>query len=471
MDVRRRLLPVLAGPLFPELASPAKRAEPVAVRSSSVTATLESVGRGGRDARLYRLHVANESQQPVEADVFACGRTDIGERYAPTHVVVGPDAAATVAMKIAIPRGRRYRVVGEIHAPSATFLIEATDPSGGVVPLASVLRGFVAACAAAAAVAFAVDRPAVTALAAPPTSDAAQPLTVGYALANARSAAYTVTTQEGERIDGGPLSRDGGSFQVALPARAIPERYRIAVDATGALGAATRSVDVVALAAAAPPVAAAPLQTPAPRRSAPPKPFKIDRLALAKDTVAGGQPIEVDYRVSDVDGTVRLIDAQGTVRAEALLRKRGDSIVLAPLVTADEDFRVVVQAAHGRNVAEASVPVRVTKALSMDDALAAARRAGTGPIVLAAPKVASGASIDVGIVDHEPAMHVSLVDAQGNDLGHSDVAANQNVVSLTAPTVRIPTTYTVLATYASGAGQETAIRSVTIDVPPPATSG
>ena len=311
----------------------------------------------------------------------------------------------------------------------------------------------------------------MTALAAPPTADAAQPLTVGYSLVNARSAAYTVVTQDGERVDGGPLSRGGGSFQVALPARAIPERYRIAVDATGPFGAATRSIDVVALAEAAPPVATAPLATPAARAVPSPKPFKIDRLSLAKDTVVGGQPIEVDYRVSDVDGTVRLIDAQGTVRAEALLSKRGDSIVLAPLVTADEDFRVVVQAARGQKIAESSLPVRVTKALSMDDALAAARRAGTGPILLAAPKVASGTSIDVGIVDHEPAMHVSLVDSQGNDIDHSDVAANQNVVSLIAPTVRVPTTYTILATYASGAGQETAIRSVTIDVPPPASSG
>jgi hypothetical protein len=431
----------------------------VAVRLRRVRLHLD-----GRRAK-YLLSVDNRSADALESLTYAvsAGRSE-GDLPPAIAVTIPGYASLTLALNLVLPRVRPARAITEVRLPSGTLVFEETPPGrrrwfGKAATLALAL-------AVVLFLASGLARPSVTALAAPGDVMASRPFAVAYALARAGGADYTVVSTNGFEAARGDLDADDGSFDVVLPFAAQPEAYVIRVVAHSRLGDAARSIRVLAEPDPVPvpipiaPEAAAPL---AAHPSRPPgRRFAIDRLALKADTVEGGKPVTVYYRVSSAEGMVRLIDQYGTVRAEALVGRRGNSILLAPFVDTNQDFRVVLHASRGTAQAEKSVTLRVTKAASIDDIIAAARREGSGPIALVDKTVAPGDPIQIGIVQYEPGLRVALVDPQGQEIAASTVVDDQNEVTLTAPAVAGPAVYTVVATYVNGIGQETVIRNVTI---------
>ncbi len=425
----------------------------VTVRLRRVRACLD-----GRSAK-YELRVGNRSVGALLTTTYTFSADRSGETATPVPLSVPGRASLETTFLLELPRRRPFRAVTEIRLAHETFVVEESERPrrrGRFV----VFGGLALVAAVAPFAQNALSQPRVTALAAPDHVWASRPFPVAYALARAQGADYTVVAVGGAEAARGTVPIEGDSFEVAVPSTSRPQAYDIRLSAHSRFGETARSVRVLAEpepAPTAPAIATVgrPLARVEPR-------FAIDRLSLGSDTVAGGKPVVAYYRVSSVDGTLRLIDQYGTVRAEALINRRGNSILLAPYVEADQDLRVVLHAARGKAQAEQSVPVRVTRARSLDDVLAAARRANSGPIALVAQNVAAGEQIRVGIVHYEPGMRVALVDPEGLEVAASAVVDDQNEVSLTAPAIAGPARYTVTATFKKGESEETVIRNVTI---------
>lgn len=441
---------MLVAPAATPVVSPRSAVADVTVRLRRVRAHLD-----GRHAR-YELRVGNRAACALLATTYAFRADRSGETAAPVSLTVPGRASLETTFLLELPRKRPFRAVTQIRLANETFVVEETArsrPHGRFV----FLCGLALAAASALLAQSGFWQPSVTALAAPGHVRASRSFPVAYALARAQGAGYTVVAAGGGEAARGTLPVGGSSFEIALPASKRPTAYDIRLSAHSRFGDTARSVRVVA---DPEPTARAIATVRRPVVRA--KPFAIDRLSLGSETVAGGKPLVVYYGVSSVDGTLRLIDQYGTVRAEALINRRGNSILLAPYVEADQDLRVVLHAARGDAQAEQSVSVRVTRAHSLDDVLAAARRSNNGPIALVTQQVAAGEQIRVGIVQYEPGMRVALVDPDGLEVAASAVFDDQNEVSLTAPAIAGPARYTVTATYKKGQSEETVIRNVTI---------
>jgi hypothetical protein len=267
----------------------------------------------------------------------------------------------------------------------------------------------------------------------------------------------------------GRLPAGAGTFTLALPAGPMPGGYELHVFARGGFGGDERSTHLTAL---------VPQPAPVPQRPQPAS-VAIAHLGLRAETVAAGTPIVVNYHTAARAGTVRLIDQYGTVRAEALLSDSGTSLLVAPLVDADQDLRVVVTAERGAARGEAEVPVRVLAAATLPGVPAVApiapdppgagypavRRAVTiphGPPIAVARVQAATAPIVVRVLRHEPKMHVAVLGNSGEELEGADVGPDDTIVTLSSPRELGTSRPAVIATYAHGSEQETVVRQLTV---------
>jgi hypothetical protein len=342
----------------------------------------------------------------------------------------------------------------------------------------------------------------VFALGAPETVRAGSPFSVAYALGHATDAEYSVETPDGMQVRRGKLEPGSGAFTLRLPTAALSSGYDVSILAHGRFGSDARTTHVVALGTETKP-------------AGPPAPVaRLDDVALENDSVKGGDPIAIDYRANSRTGSVRLIDELGTVRAEALLRSDGRSVIVAPYVDADQDFRVVIDVEHGPGHAQAEVPVRVLRSLPDAVAQSDAPRANAAPGVAVvtdqglqdapsvsspsgnssagtpsvssagassdsagapsisspadnspfavAPVQAAGQSILVQIVRHEPDLHVALMGSSGTELVGQDVAADESSVVLAAPEHPPTGRMAIVATFTKGFGQETVVRPISL---------
>lgn len=420
----------------------------------AVRATLRRIGRGHGRAGLFEITIDNRSPGPVEAIVFARHHRCAIAAAATSRIGVPGRTLATAIVEVPRPRGSA-EVVAEISSFGSTFVVPtlrrgARHGRTVVLALASVGLGVGSVAGWTAA------QPRVSlSLAREVVAGASVP--VAYALEDARSGHFRLADAKGATIAEGNLDGRSGTFELAVPLRRRATFYEVDVTTANRFGSAAARVPFLA---DAPQVVApsAPRVVPRPAVA----PFVLGPVTLAKAQVLSGKAIVVSYRPTAAAGSVRLIDEQGTVRAAALLNAAGTSMLLAPLVAADQDFSVVVDGALGTRHAQSAVSVRILKAHDMDDAIAEARRKGTGPLVLGASTVASGDAIDVGIVEHEPQLRVALQDPQGTEIGSVPISVDRNVVSLVAPTVSAPATYLIVGTFIDGAGQQTILRPLRV---------
>jgi hypothetical protein len=449
----------------------------------------------------YELMVANETPAPLATFAYASEAPRFGNLITWNAIVVPPYSAIAITVDVNVPRrGRIPRVVAELHGEDAQLTLDADPP--GRHPRGLARRATLVASAffllALGGASVAGTKTEVFALGAPETVHGGSAFSVAYALGHATSAEYSVETPDGLQVRRGKLDPGSGAFTVRLPKGPLSSGYDVSVFAQGRFGSDARTTHVVALG-----------DRPKPNgRGAPP--VRLDNVALEADSVRGGQPITVDYRANSRTGSVRLIDELGTVRAEALLRSDGRSIVLAPYVDADQDFRIVIDVERGNGHAQAEVPVRVLRELpstvarsdvprpgapapvaeaaAPDAVPAAAEPAAVAPAVLAptpvapvaaapaAPAVAAipsdnspvtvsptqalGETIVVQVLRHEADLHVALMGSSGTELEGEDVAPDQQTVILPALTHAPTGRLAVVATFTKGYGQETIVRPI-----------
>jgi hypothetical protein len=441
-----------------------------------------------RRTATYELMVANETHGPLATFTYAVARARPGDAMTWNAITVPPLSSIAITVDFGLPkRGIRQRVVAELHAIDAHLTLEADPPKlhpqGIARRFAIVATGFLLFSLGAGA--YAAGRPQVVALAAPAEVAGGKPFSVAYALGPLGNAEYTVETPDGVEIRHGRLPSREGAFDLQLPAKAVTSGYDLRLVASNRLGDSVRVAHIVALA-------------PQFAGGAGGHHAHIYKMALQQDEVRGGEPIVLDYKASGATGTVKLLDQDGTVRAEALLNHRGNSILIAPYVEADQDFRVVLQARRGLSRAESSVALRilrtplpasdfassgtpgnvpapidpaqppedvsVTPGESAAPPIAAAPPGTktTGPIAVPTGEFTAGSTIAVQIVRPEKGLRVSLVSPLGEEVAGIDVQSGQQSLTFPAPQVATATKYMIVATYARGYEQETVIRPIVV---------
>jgi hypothetical protein len=446
-----------------------------------------------RRTATYELMVANETQGPLATFTYAVSRVRPGDAMTWNAITVPPLSSIAITVDFGLPkRGVRQRVVAELHAIDAHLTLEADPPKlhpqGLARRFAIVATGLLLVSLGAGA--YAAGRPQVVALAAPAEVAGGKPFSVAYALGPLGNAEYTVETPDGVEIRHGVLPAREGAFNLDLPAKAVTSGYDLRLVARNRLGDSVRIAHIVAL---------APEYAGGSGRHA----ARIYKLALQQDEVRGGEPIVLDYKTSAPQGTVKLLDQDGTVRAEALINHRGNSILIAPYVEADQDFRVVLQTNRGASRAEQSVALRILRTplpasdfastgagapgvagsvpppadpgeLPVDAGVEPGESAAppiaaappgtktTGPIAVRSGDFVAGSSIPVQIVRPEKSLRISLVSPLGEEVQGVDVSTGQQAITLPAPEVATATKYMIVATYARGYEQETVIRPIVV---------
>ncbi|MBD5654620.1 MAG: hypothetical protein IAI50_05500, partial [Candidatus Eremiobacteraeota bacterium] len=306
----------------------------------------------------YELLVSNDTPVPVASFAYALDGSQPGGRLTWNAIVVPPHSAVALEIEIVLPRaGRSSRVVAELHFEESKLVLDAPPPSPKGGPFLrrtlTIVAGLAFFCIGGLSIA---REPHVLALGAPDAARGGTPFQVAYALGNSSRAEYVVESPDGLQVRRGNLPSSSGAFTLNLPTADVSNGYDVRVTAQGLFGTDSLTTHVLSLPFVPPPA----ITTPAPVKVATvPSAARIAAVSLARDEVHGGEPIVVDYRTSAEAGSVRLIDQLGTIRAEALLSRHGRSIVIAPFVNADQDFRVVVTAERGGARDDAAVSVRV----------------------------------------------------------------------------------------------------------------
>jgi hypothetical protein len=454
----------------------------------------------------YELRVVNETASPLATFAYSADDATTDE-LTWSSIMVPARSSIALPIEMGLVRGNAVpRLIVQVFAERAALTIDGEPPpaqprgnarGGGLALIAAALIGM-------AGVGYAAERPNVVTLAAPTTVEAGRAFAVAYALGSTRRAHYVVERADGLEVGGGVLSGPNGTFAVTLPP-GVAGGYDLVLETSSPLGRAER----VAHVAAELPASEVALD---PRHRA-----RIAAFALDRDEVNAGESFAVSYRSNARAGTLKILDQDGTVRAEALVSRRGASTLLAPLVDRDQDMRVVLEVERGASRAEASAPLLVRAATpstlagtvadwasrvrgTLDARLPVAPRSapatlaedgganpvgvsrsidgitvdiggtplagdGDGPLTFPRAAYHSGQTIDLGVRYEEASLHVMLQDAGGAPLAERDIPAGTSAIHLTAPPTVQPTRLLIVTTYARGIGRETLVHPLTI-LPP-----
>ena len=435
-----------------------------------VAADLRPTGIRTRPRRAtYELMVANDTPTPLATFCYAPDAMSHG-RISWSAIVVPPFSAIAIEVEVAL--GRKHatpRVVAELFADEAQLTLDAQPQPNEVhrvakrtIAMASAVLIF-----ALGATAFAAMHPRVLALAAPAAVRGGAPFTVAYALGDSTRARYVIETPDGLQIRRGTLEGRSGAFTVVLPTGHVSSGYDVRVSTASQLGSDERTTHVVSL---PDPVVDHHISRGAGLAS---DVAHVSDLALERDTVHGGEAIVATYRASADSGVVRLIDALGTVRAEAMLNPRGRSLIVAPTVDVDQDFRVVATALRGATHAEIATPVTILHGAPALAFPAVAPVAGERAVSV--PRTVAPIAVDpiqnpsqpivVRVDTYRPGLHVALMGSSTDEIVGSDVAPGDETVVLHPPAQLGAARYSIVATYATGLGQETLIRPITFRAP------
>jgi hypothetical protein len=434
----------------------------VSLPSGSVAGDLRAVRRNdARRETTYELVVTNESVGPVATYVYALGQThQTGASW--RTMTIPPFTSIAVTIDVPFPpRGVEQRVVAELHADEAHWTIDAhgpraLEPTPRPAKLALLAASLAAVLAGAAYIAFA---PKVTALAAPGSTVGGTDFQVAYATSGADRIRWRLENADGVEVHGESVREPRGAFSLQLPRTARAEGYDVRLEASGPLGARSRTVHVVSL----PDTAAKPAD----------EPVRIASLFVASPSIASGKPIVINYRTNATGGSVKLLDQSDNVRAAVRLDRSGTTSLPAPTVAVDQPFRIVVDAERNGAHAQSSVGISVTAADGAGPvaygavpedgaAVAADPPAGSAPIALASESYRSGDPIPVSVSRNVTNLRLAIADVAGVELASKNVSAGERIAELTAPVVSSRTKLLVVATFGRGVGQETVVRSIVI---------
>ena len=174
---------------------------------------------------------------------------------------------------------------------------------------------------------------------------------------------------------------------------------------------------------------------------------------------------------------MRLTGSDGAIWAQKPFSRSGSTAFVVPPLAGTHEMRVVVHVTKGGSAAESSAGFIVAVAppaaavaavpaaqIAGDDGSAqvsSAEAGANGTFQVTTPVVLSGGSIHVQILSPRNDMRISLNDATHEVTGRI-VGSDATTVTLVAPTVKVPTRFTVMANFADGFGQESIVEPITV---------
>ena len=435
-----------------------------AAGSISAFFTLEGFDQR-RGVATYALRIVNGTKSVLICRTWLTRNGD-SIFATPDLLEILPSSTTTTQFSI-VPRdvGPFDRAVAEIAGAGIQCIVDAPAPvvkkahvAYATLAAASVIVGFLAIAAATALIG-AVPR--IAAFAVPPMALAGTTVQAEYAALGSGKLSYAITTPDGRHLQGGQLADHSGSIPVAIPVSNEPGAYTLQMTMQGPLGNAK---EVRVLNAIMPP-------KPRMRGGA-----EIGNLTINPAVAKPGQLIDVSYAASGDHGYVRLEGKDGTIWAQQAFSSNGETWFLVPRISGE--MRVLLHVANGRSAAEsvAGLVVADTTAAAPSTDSAAPAVAGdddsgsaidvssnaNGTFEVVERAVKSGNPIHVRIVSPRNGMRISLDDMQSHEVTGTDVGADDDSVSLRAPSVNVATHYTVVATFTDGFGQESIVQPVTI---------
>jgi hypothetical protein len=345
--------------------------------------------------------------------------------------------------------GAGVHCIVEAPAPERKSLVRTHGPVVGV----ALALGLVALLSAAA---MREAMPRITAFAAPPEMLAGTTIQAQYEAAGAGRLSYVVLSPDGSRLSGGPLADRSGSIPIAIPASTAAGAYTLQLNMTGFLGTSSQTRILNAI-----------LPTAGGAR--------IDDISVRPAVAAPGQTIDVSYSASADGGYVRLLDDAGTIWDEKPFAGDGEAKLTVPPLREAGEMRVLLHVTKAGSVAQSMAGIVVAGAgqpaaadasqIAGDDESGMPAATGSdanGTFEVLDKTVKGGQPIRVHVLSPRNGMHIALTDGQSHEVSAVDVGAQADVVTLQTPKVLAPTSYTVVASFTDGFGQESVIQPVTI---------
>ncbi len=414
-----------------------------------------------RGFAMYALRVANDSSALLVCRIWAIAADGTPELAYPATFEVEAHSLKSMDVPIWPDRRMPQRFVAEIAGRDVYCTVEAPAPQ---MPRRGPLRAIAVACIAGGlamlgAASFGLAVPRILALAVPPLTRPGSVLQMEYAASGAGTLAYSVTGPDGKSISGATLKRTSGAIALPIPVTGRTGAYTVLLAMHGPLGS-VKELRVV--------------NVETPRNAGP----QIGDVSVDPVVASPGQTVTVAYTASASDGYVRLLDRDGTVWAQKPFSRGGTTTFAIPPVAGNREMRVLLHVTKGRGYAESSAGLVVAGTSPItpsgnDDlplvagsdgtgALSAAGEPANGTFSLARMRVRSGDAIDVRILSPRNAMRIALIDPQSHEVSAVNVGSDAEVVPLRAPAVRVPSRYTVVATFTDGFGEETVVEPLTI---------
>lgn len=348
------------------------------------------------------------------------------------------------------------RAVAEVVGNGVHCVVEAAAPpirkrvrGLGAIVAASLISG-VLAFAAAAGLRGAL--PHIAALALPPEALAGTTVQAEYAAFGAGNLSYVVLAPDGRRLQGGRLGDRSGSVFIPIPSSSGPGAYTVRMAMEGPLGSVseTRVLNTIA---------------------AKPENAWINDISVEPTVAKPGHAIKVTYSAGGNGGYVRLVGIDGTIWAQQPFSSNGETALVVPPVPGSREMRVLLHVTQGSSTAQSMAGIVVAgpiaEAVPGDAQIPGDDRSGAGTdangtFQIVQPTVRSGGPISVRVISPHNGMRIALTDAQSHEISAVDVGAEADVVTLRAPSVSVPTRYTVVASFTDGFGQESVVEPVTV---------
>lgn len=408
----------------------------------------------------YALRVVNRTTSALICRTWIVAQTGDAVLAHPILVEVAPLSTGTAQVPVWPADFPSFdRAIAEIAGEGIHCIVEAPAPARPTprrtLTIAATASAIAGGIFLAAAALLNSALPRINAFSLAPQTLAGTTVRAEYAVSGSGPLSYSVFAPDGRQIQGGRLPGRSGAIPVAVPASNTPGAYTVELAKGGVFGTATATRVLNAVAA----------------RSGS---AQIDAISVKPAVAKPGETVSVAYTADGDGGFVRLLGTDGTIWQQRPFSRSGETQLVIPQAGDLREMRVVVQVTKGQSVAQSMAglavmpdpasPGVVSQVAGSDpDQSAAPPSDANGTFELRDRAVKSGGSIHVRIISPRNGMHIALNDEQSHEITGIDVGAEATAVTLRAPIVKVPTPYTVVATFTDGFGQESIVEPISVE--------
>lgn len=432
----------------------------VAVEDGNVAAFLSfaQFNRGCGTAT-YMMRVLNNSPKSLQARVSSVDHAGMKRALFTRPIGIAPFSLKDECFDVRVERDFALTLL-EVTDGATYITVEAPAPPPQPKRWPKWVAGSAAAVAVIGATLFA-SAPRVEAFAVPQRVLPGTALEVPYATRGFGTVQYQLANAQGAQLAAGLAPAGAGVLRLQVPSDLRGSPYRVRLQMHGLLGSAEENASVAALGAVQN-VAAAPKKK---KAAAVRTVASISEVAVNPNPVKAGGTIDVSYAANAISGTIWLLDNDGRAWAATPYDPSGHSSLVVPLSAAGHQLRVVVSAKRAGTTAQSAVGVLVLPsgqtAQATSDGTQTATQSLRAQLILSDTSVASGQTIVARLSGVSGDVRVTMTNAAGKIVEQGDGTAEAGV-SINAPAVSGPTTYSVVASYNDGASEQSLVRSVVV---------